>query len=193
MDKGVPRMTPDMLKECCVKNQGWSSPELNECLVLHYKGFRKIENLQPYANVNTLWLECNGISRIEGLATLSGLVTLNLQSNVIDCIENLEGLTSLQYLDLSHNSLSQVDGLASLENLKTIKLSRNKITEVDGLRGLLERPSLESVDVSQNYRGRRWILGLLGEGSARCSMFVSQQEPMLPSLERLPETTGIEP
>lgn len=151
MDKGVPRMTSEMLKECCTKNQGWSQPELNDFLMLGYKGFRKIENLQPFVNIKTLWLECNGISRIEGLDALPGLLSLYLQSNVIERIENLDGLTSLQFLDLSNNSISMVDGLANLTNLVTIKLAGNRITEVTNLRGFTERPTLRSVDMSRNY------------------------------------------
>jgi hypothetical protein len=150
-DKGVPRMTPDMILDLCIKNQGWSAPELNDFLMLHYKGFRKIENLEPYVNVKTIWLECNGISRIEGLEVIPGLHSLYLQSNCISRIDNLAGLTSLQHLNLAHNSISQVEGLEHLRSLETINLSSNKITDVAGLQGLVERPSLRSVDVSQNY------------------------------------------
>lgn len=144
-------MTPKMLLECCRQNQGWSQPELNDCLVLHYKGFRKIENLKPYVNVKTIWLQCNGFLKIEGLDELPGLISLYLQHNCIRRIENLDGLKSLQTLDISHNSITEVEGLAKLHSLETIKLAANKITEVSSLQGLLERPSLRSVDVSQNY------------------------------------------
>jgi dynein assembly factor 1 len=151
VDEGIPRMTPQTLKECCTKNQGWSAPDLNDSLVLHYKGFRKIENLEPYVNAKTIWLECNGISCIEGLSHLSGLLLLYLQSNCITHISNLHALTSLQYLNLAHNSIQKVEGLEELRSLETINLSANKITDVAGLEGLLERQSLRSVDISQNY------------------------------------------
>lgn len=152
VDKGLPRMTSKALQESCVKNGGWSAPELNEVLMLQYKGFRKIEGLQAYCNVRSLFLENNGIAKLQNLSVLPNLVSLYLQSNCIKRIENLEKLTSLQYLNLAQNSITQVENLEALERLETINLSANKITEVQGLEGLGARQSsLKSVDVSQNY------------------------------------------
>ena len=42
------RMTKAVLKQCAVDNEGYESPELNDNLYLHFKGFRKIENLEEY-------------------------------------------------------------------------------------------------------------------------------------------------
>ena len=45
MDPGIPRITAELLRKACVENRGFELPELNEVLILHYRGFRKIENL----------------------------------------------------------------------------------------------------------------------------------------------------
>mmetsp|Transcript_13422 Transcript_13422/g.26349 ORF Transcript_13422/g.26349 Transcript_13422/m.26349 type:complete len:585 (+) Transcript_13422:74-1828(+) len=150
-DQGVPRMSLDALKEACLRSGGYDAPELNELLHLSYKGFRKIECLQPYTAVCSLFLECNGIRRLENLRHMTNLKSLYLQSNCIERIENLEALTSLRLLNLAHNSISSVEGLATLTSLETINLAANKLTDVESLAGLAERPTLRTVDISCNY------------------------------------------
>ncbi|CAK9104161.1 unnamed protein product [Durusdinium trenchii] len=150
-DPGIPRMTPAVLRKSCLENRGYELPELNEVLILHYKGFRKIEGLDDYTNVRSIFLECNGISKIENLEVMPQLVSLYLQSNCIMRIENLDSLTNLQYLNLSKNSISEVENLAALSKLETLNLASNKLEDVEKLKGLTERPSLKSVDVSSNY------------------------------------------
>ena len=61
------RMTKAVLKQCCVDNEGYESPELNDNLYLHFKGFRKIENLEEYTELKGLWLEANGLRTIENI------------------------------------------------------------------------------------------------------------------------------
>lgn len=151
LDSGIPRMTPETLKECAVQNQGFTTPELNEVLILHFKGFRKIENLTAYSQVRSLFLECNGISRIENLDSMPHLVSLYLQNNCIKRIEGLDALTDLKSLNLSHNSISKVENLASLKSLEVLNLQANKILDMESLQGLAERPTLKSVDISANY------------------------------------------
>jgi len=151
VDPGIPRITPEVLLKSCVQNRGYETPELNEILILHYKGFRKIEGLDAYWNVRSLFLECNGIRKLENLECMPELVSLYLQSNCIAEIENLDALQNLQYLNLSHNSLSRVSGLQNLQRLETLNLSANKLEDVVALAGLAERPTLKSVDVSCNY------------------------------------------
>jgi hypothetical protein len=36
-------------------------------------GFRKIEGLEKYCNLKSIWLECNGITMIENLGHLTRL------------------------------------------------------------------------------------------------------------------------
>lgn len=150
-DPGVPRMTPETLRKCCQESRGYSLPELNEVLILHYKGFRQIEGLGAYTNVRSLFLECNGIRKIENLEVMPLLTALYLQSNCIQRIENLEGLVHLKLLNLDQNSISKVENLGSLTSLDTLKLRGNKIEDMSALAGLAERPTLQNVDISCNY------------------------------------------
>ena len=45
------RMTPQVLAAGCKRNQGYATPELNDQLFLNYRGFQKIENLEPYVGI----------------------------------------------------------------------------------------------------------------------------------------------
>ena len=151
LDRGVPCMTPDTLRVCCSKNKGFSDPKLNDVLLLHYKGFRKIDGLDAYINVRSLFLECNGIARIENLEVVPELISLYLQNNCISRIENLGCLPRLRYLNLAHNSISIVENLAPMQSLETLNLAANKFVDVESLHGLANCGTLKSVDVSGNY------------------------------------------
>ena len=56
-------MTPKALRKITEDLKQYRTPELNDLLYLHYKGFRKIENLAPYFNLKVLWLEGNGLTK----------------------------------------------------------------------------------------------------------------------------------
>lgn len=55
-------ITPKVLKDICRKHDLYSTPELNDKIYLHYKGFKKIENLDAYTGLKVIYLEGNGRS-----------------------------------------------------------------------------------------------------------------------------------
>lgn len=86
----IPVMDLKTLRHICLENDGYETPELNDNLYAHFKGFRKIEGLEPYKNLKALWLESNGLYKIENVSSLSQLRCLYLSKNLLDRIENLE-------------------------------------------------------------------------------------------------------
>ncbi len=67
-------MTLRYLKQLCKEQKVYQTPELNDILYLHFKGFTKIENLDAYHGLKSLWLEGNGISKIENIGIVSLLI-----------------------------------------------------------------------------------------------------------------------
>ena len=52
-------MNDKNLKICLDNQDRYFTPELNDALELHYYGFKKIENLEAFTNLNTLYLQNN--------------------------------------------------------------------------------------------------------------------------------------
>lgn len=48
---GLPEMTLDEIKLSCLENNGYETPELNDKLYLHFRGFKRIENLELYTGI----------------------------------------------------------------------------------------------------------------------------------------------
>ena len=63
------RLSKDWLKKLLRKEHRlyYCTPELNDCLYLHYKGFRQIENLDEFTGLKVLYMEGNALSKIENL------------------------------------------------------------------------------------------------------------------------------
>merc|ERR1719498_1418977 len=92
---------------------------------------------------------------MKGLEENTSLISLFIQENIIeDMSEGLAYLCNLRTLNLSDNMIKTVSGLGGCTKLDTLYLKRNRIgcglSCIDDLKGLIECPSLHSVDVSDN-------------------------------------------
>ncbi|KAL3757208.1 hypothetical protein ACHAWU_008013 [Discostella pseudostelligera] len=146
----LPIMSKAELKKVALEHGGYSTPSLNDTLYLHFKGYRRIENLEEYAGLKSLWLHSNGFSQIENVNSLKELRCLFLQNNAFTKIENLDGLSSLVQLDLSENNIACVEGLSHLACLKTLNLSKNLLKDAESIRHLTECNELSAIDLSKN-------------------------------------------
>ncbi|XP_024386342.1 leucine-rich repeat-containing protein ODA7 isoform X2 [Physcomitrium patens] len=144
-------MTKESMKKLCRELKLYSNcPELNDVIHLHQKGIRKIQALEEYIGLRTIYFECNAISKLEGLAPLINLQCLYLNQNCISQIEGLETLQQLEILDLADNQIKKVTGLSCLPCLRQLNLSGNFICHESDVIHLLDCKSLKSLDVSNN-------------------------------------------
>mmetsp|Transcript_26531 Transcript_26531/g.61934 ORF Transcript_26531/g.61934 Transcript_26531/m.61934 type:complete len:562 (-) Transcript_26531:116-1801(-) len=125
--------------------------ELNDKLYIHYKGWRKIQNLEGWTGLRALYAECNAFSKIEGLQACRNLRSLFLQENCIHKIEGLENCPELWSLNLSNNFIERIEGLSHLRRLNTLTIAKNKIGlgGIDDLAHLAET-TINSLDVQGN-------------------------------------------
>ena len=149
-DNGIRIITEDFCKKLCYYNGGYDSPKLNVNLYLHFQGFRKIQNLDSFVNLQVLYLENNSINKIEGLDKLINLTCLYLQNNYIQKIENLENNTKLSILNLSNNKIQSISDISYLEQLENFYISKNSISTIDDLQGLINLKSLSLLDIQNN-------------------------------------------
>ncbi|CAD8191117.1 unnamed protein product [Paramecium pentaurelia] len=139
------------LKIICEREGLYQNPENNDTLYLHFKGFDKIENLEPYFNLVALWLNNNALQKIEGLCQLKKLISLFLNHNLIDKIENISALQDLVTLNLSHNSIKKIENISSLTKLQNLNLSHNLLTNYQSLLEIQDCPSIQNLDLSNNH------------------------------------------
>lgn len=66
-------ITKEYLKKMCKEQRLYITPELNDKLYLHYKGFMQLENLDEYTGLKALWMEGNAIKKLENLEKLVNL------------------------------------------------------------------------------------------------------------------------
>jgi hypothetical protein len=157
-NNGVPTMNAYELKQIAEKNDGYQYPELNNKLYCHFKGFRKIEGLEDYIGLTSLFLESNAIQKIEGLDNQTKLRSLFLHQNMILKIENLGHLDQLVTLNLSSNEIKCVEGLSNLLSLKTLNISKNRLTDKASIEHLEGCEALTNLDISANQLNSEEVL-----------------------------------
>ena len=160
MDKEIEEEDQQMMSRkyldkilCSDFKQYYRTHELNEILYLHYKSFKKIQNLDTFVNLKVLYLEGNAISKIEGLDKLVNLTSLYLHENCIEKIEGLDNLCNLANLNISDNLIKKIENLKGLTNLSNLLLKRNRIgiKGIEDLKGLLELgKEIAVIDLSDN-------------------------------------------
>lgn len=153
-DNGEMRISEKYLKKLFRDNYGlyYNTFELNEKLYLHYKGFKKIENLHRFPDLKCIYLEGNGLTKIEGFDTNHKLRSVYIHENLFEKIENLNHLKELHYLNLNDNYITKIEGLNNMPDLSTLQIKKNRVGKngISDLLGLLEIPSLSVLDVSEN-------------------------------------------
>ena len=85
-------------------------------------GFQRIESLEDYVNLRTLWLDHNYFSSLHGLLHLKQLKCLFIQNNALSSLEGVEFLEQLVILDVSHNQLTNTNHIG----ISAICISRNE-------------------------------------------------------------------
>ena len=168
---GAPKFSENyiarMLKE--YGNLYYPYAHLNETLYLNHKGFCRIMNMHMFPDLKCLHIQCNGkyvyFNFLIGLRSMLGLEqnmklrTLILCENAISRMTGLETLVSLANLNLSNNMISEITGLSNCVKLEVLNLSHNNLgrqsndvaDSVGSLKGLMECPSIHTLDVTANY------------------------------------------
>ena len=143
-------MNEELVKLICAANDGYETPELNDKLYLHFKGFSKICNLEKFSACKALWLESNRIEVVENIGHMTMLTSLFLHNNRIKKIENLDALANLVTLNLSSNLIETVEGLSHLRQLQTIDLSKNLLSTKESIAHLSDCHSVTQLNLSSN-------------------------------------------
>ena len=147
------------LRKICSSKGGYDTPELNDCLYLNFEGFTKIENLEPFFNIKSLFLEGNCIAKIENLEKLKELRALCINNNMLSRIENLQCCVNLRTLNLSSNHIKKIEGISCLKFLDTLNVRSNIIHTLQDVEQVLECPSITyvvrslsmSIDMSMDH------------------------------------------
>eukprot|EP00826_Nyctotherus_ovalis_P035431 TRINITY_DN3044_c0_g1_i1.p1 TRINITY_DN3044_c0_g1~~TRINITY_DN3044_c0_g1_i1.p1 ORF type:complete len:284 (+),score=70.14 TRINITY_DN3044_c0_g1_i1:54-905(+) len=153
-EEGGPRITAEFLKVLLKsKKSYYQTQSLNDTLYLHFKGLRKIENLDGFTGLKTLYIESNEIAELEGFERLLQLSALYAQENCIARIEGLNPLKALRVLNLSSNRIRQIEGLEGLVSLENLQLARNLIGKegTDDVIGVLAANGIKTLDLAKNF------------------------------------------
>ncbi|KAK7254304.1 axoneme assembly protein [Aureococcus anophagefferens] len=171
---GLPRMTKELLLASCLENDGYETPELNDNLYLHFKGFQRIENLEPYTGLKGLWLEANGLCQVEGLGHLGELRCLFLGRNLLRTVHGLDGLRNLVTLDLSENRIAVLSHLgAATPRLETLNVNKNELADAASIGELARLGELKNLQIEQNALAGDDVIAALAAAPKLCGVNVS--------------------
>ena len=148
----MPELSVAFLRELCRREHLYAScPELNDVLRLQRKGITRIQALEPYTGLKTLYLQGNGIEEIEGLSEQKELTTLYVNQNLLHSLATgLSALTNLRTLDVSDNTLASLHGLQALVRLQTLYATNNRLRTQDDVAALALCRELRGVDLAGN-------------------------------------------
>lgn len=105
----------------------YRTEELNDKLYLHYGGYAKLQNLEGFTGLKTLYAECNALESVEGLENCLEIRSLFLQEN---CFRKMTGIGRFKEcwsLNLSSNFLEKIDEVRDLPKLNTLLVPKNRI------------------------------------------------------------------
>ena len=142
-------MTAKWLKAHCKENGGYGTPELNDKLYLHFQGFDRIQNLEAYTGLKSLFLEGNGLEDLEGLSACVELRCLFAQQNMVTGIPPSLPV-SLSTLNVSNNNVSHLQNVARLVELQTLQARNCKLKTLESLGELRNCANLSTVDLQNN-------------------------------------------
>jgi dynein assembly factor 1 len=130
----------------------YSSFDLNDKLYIHFQGFRRMENLEKFTGLRSLYAEANAFEKIEGLENCPKLRSLFVQQNCIKKIEGLDNNLEMWSLNLSENWISVIENLSHLRTLNSLTITKNRIGH-GGLRDVigLKNTTVATLDLSDNH------------------------------------------
>lgn len=156
-------MTKPELRKQCKERSLYGTPQCNDKLYLHYKGYRRIENLDEYTALKVIWLEGNGFQKIEGLEQQLQLRTLYLQENLIERIEGLSHLAQLDSVNLAQNNIRRIENIGNLPQLQSLHLKNNHLKTADDVRLVLSCPSISTLDLQHNKIADAAVLDIVAQ------------------------------
>jgi hypothetical protein len=136
----------EITEDLVVKQNGAAEPQDRVSVNLAYCDIAKIERLEPYCNIQALYLQSNQLSQIEGLEALTNLRFLALHGNAIWRLEGMQGLTMLHFLDVRDNQLSRIDFDEVPKSLLIFKVLGNPLLEPYVVEARKRLPLLAQLD-----------------------------------------------